>query len=270
MLIKLFKHELRATSRYFLPTYAALLVVAIANNIFTLGAAAGNELSWIQGILGLGYGLLMASIFLLTVVVSLSRFRRNMLGDEGYLTHTLPVSLHHQVIVKLAVTVMWVILSTVVAVASIAAATLDGSNLPSLITSVSDAWMYIKQILAQYGVSPTVLVVESFTGWILSLVVMVLIAYTALAIGQTASRRKTALSWGVGVALIVLLQIMSGLVFDALSSIQFFGKVTAVHAGQALQAMPLVGLVGIIFMTAVSVVLYGATYYYLSTRLNLE
>lgn len=270
MLGKLFKHELRATSRYFLPTYAALLVVALANNVFTNGASSGGSMSWIQGILGLGYGLLMASIFLLTVVVSLTRFRRNMLGDEGYLTHTLPVSLHHHIIVKLLVTVLWVVLSSIVSLVSVAFIALDGSNIQSAISAVSDGWLYIKQIFVQYEVSLTLFTIESLTGWVLSLIITVLIAYTALAVGQMASKRKTAVSWGVGVGLVVLLQIIFGGVFEALSATQFFGQVTAVHAGQALQAMPLVGLFVLSFMAAVSAVLYGVTYYVLSTRLNLE
>lgn len=86
MLGKLLKYELKATSRTFLPIYGALILVALGNRLFRMGN------------INLGFGLttailvgLFVALGVLTLMVTIQRFNRNLLGDEGYLMFTLPV-----------------------------------------------------------------------------------------------------------------------------------------------------------------------------------
>ncbi|MEG2407137.1 MAG: ABC-2 transporter permease, partial [Clostridiales bacterium] len=111
MLGKLLKYELKSTARTFIPLYAAILVVAIVN-----GFTVGTEMFEIQGIATLILGGLMVALFVITIVVIIQRFKKNLLEDEGYLMFTLPVSPKMLVLSKYIVSLIWAILSGIVAV----------------------------------------------------------------------------------------------------------------------------------------------------------
>ena len=109
MLGKLLKYEFKATSRTFLPIYGALILVALGNRLFRMGN------------IDLGFGLttailvgLFVALGVLTLMVTIQRFNRNLLGDEGYLMFTLPVEPNQLIFSKLITTVIWGVLSGIV------------------------------------------------------------------------------------------------------------------------------------------------------------
>ena len=87
MLGKLLKYELKATSRVFIPLYIAILVVSIVN-----GLSLNLEILNIQGLATIVLMCLFISLFVITIVVTIQRFNKNLLKDEGYLMFTLPVN----------------------------------------------------------------------------------------------------------------------------------------------------------------------------------
>ena len=95
MLGKLMKYEIKATGRTLIPLYIALLAFAIINKIF-IGTGLSDKLEGfgsIPFILSIfGYGFTMAAVFIVTFFVIIQRFYKNLLGDEGYLMNTLPVT----------------------------------------------------------------------------------------------------------------------------------------------------------------------------------
>ena len=95
MLGKLLKYELKATSRVFIPLYIAILVVSIVN-----GLSLNLEILNIQGLATIVLMCLFISLFVITIVVTIQRFNKNLLKDEGYLMFTLPVSSKHLVLSK--------------------------------------------------------------------------------------------------------------------------------------------------------------------------
>ena len=102
MLAKLIKHEFKATARIFLPILGTVLVLTGAaaltvklGGILVLPGGTG----WGGPVLGLASGLLclltfiaMMAMMTAAVVVTIQRFYKNLLGDEGYLMFTLPVT----------------------------------------------------------------------------------------------------------------------------------------------------------------------------------
>ena len=95
MLGKLLKYELKATSRVFVPLYIAILVVSIVN-----GLSLNLEIFNIQGLATIILMCLFISLFVITIVVTIQRFNKNLLKDEGYLMFTLPVSSKYLVLSK--------------------------------------------------------------------------------------------------------------------------------------------------------------------------
>ena len=113
MLGKLLKYELKATSRVFVPLYIAILVVSIVN-----GLSLNLEILNIQGLATIVLMCLFISLFVITIVVTIQRFNKNLLKDEGYLMFTLPVSSKYLVLSKYLTSLIWTFLSFIVALLS--------------------------------------------------------------------------------------------------------------------------------------------------------
>ena len=124
MLGKLMKYEFRATAIYFLPIYVVLVlvsglryVVSLISQRFSNGFSAfsGFSLSAIYLLLALG-------LAITTFIVIIIRFYKNLLGTEGYLMFTLPVSVEQNILAKLIPSVVWFMGSCVLGMLTIAPA----------------------------------------------------------------------------------------------------------------------------------------------------
>ena len=124
MLGKLMKYEFRATAIYFLPIYVVLVlvsglryVVSLISQKFSNGFSAfsGFSLSAIYLLLALG-------LAITTFIVIIIRFYKNLLGTEGYLMFTLPVSVEQNILAKLIPSVVWFFGSCVLGMLTIAPA----------------------------------------------------------------------------------------------------------------------------------------------------
>ena len=115
MLKKLMKHELRATARLMLPLYLVVLLLAVGARFsvtWFLDASTGNRtmnfiLDLLGGLMIVGFAVGLVAVFVVALVLTIQRFRSNLLGDEGYVMFTLPVSTHQLVWSKLIVSTLW-------------------------------------------------------------------------------------------------------------------------------------------------------------------
>lgn len=110
MLGKLFKHEWKASIRVYGMLYilAAIFTVAVIiyRGIFQ-DFSRNLQSQWlrgimlsIEGVLGIGYILVLLAVNILTLVYLIYRFYQTMVCDEAYLTHTLPVTTGQLIFVK--------------------------------------------------------------------------------------------------------------------------------------------------------------------------
>ena len=105
MLKKLLKQEFLATTRVMGILYLVMLVLAMGSQLLVNSLGELGEL--VRALI-----LLMAmACGLATVPVMIVRFKQNLLGDEGYLMLTLPVSVHQHLWSKLIVSAVWSALS---------------------------------------------------------------------------------------------------------------------------------------------------------------
>ena len=95
MLRKLIKYDIKSNIKIVAGTYSFILLLAILHLIMdkltkiypgAIQWMALEELTFVLHILGIAAG------FGVTMVACVLHFRKNMFKDEGYLTHTLPVS----------------------------------------------------------------------------------------------------------------------------------------------------------------------------------
>lgn len=123
MLKKLLKYEFLATRRTFGSLYLGLAgVVVLIGLLFRFGirAAAISEenvgrlpavLVAAATILVLVYVALLVAMLVMTMVTIIERFAKNLLGGEGYLMHTLPVSAQTLIASKMIVSAVWTLAS---------------------------------------------------------------------------------------------------------------------------------------------------------------
>ena len=124
MLGKLMKYEFRATAIYFLPIYVVLVLVSGLRYVVSLiSQKFSNGFSAFSGFsLSALYLLLALGLAITTFIVIIIRFYKNLLGTEGYLMFTLPVSVEQNILAKLIPSVVWFFGSCVLGMLTIAPA----------------------------------------------------------------------------------------------------------------------------------------------------
>ena len=112
MLGKLLKYELKSNVRTFLPLYGAILIVVLVVR-FSIAAQ-------ISGLVATTASLVLFALFValgvMTIIMIVQRFSKNLLSNEGYLMFTLPVSCTNLILSKLISAVIWTFFSGIVAI----------------------------------------------------------------------------------------------------------------------------------------------------------
>lgn len=271
MLGKLIKQEFRATSRVMLPLVAAVLVLAgLAgySAIMLNGEVDYKFLDVLFLIILIGFFLSIFGICAVCFIMMIQRFYKNLLGQEGYLMFTLPVSVDALVWAKLIVSCVWFVVTGVAVILAM-----------MLMGVVSAAFAFDAQTISRLwgGFADLVKLIGGghIAGYVIELIVMFFVAscttclqfYLAMAIGQCFANRKV--FWSV-VAFFAVSIVMSMLTTLSGSLIILFNPSTVLDSlfsgmpdvAAAKSSVHLV-LVGMAALCAVQ----GAIYYIPTTLL---
>ena len=124
MLGKVFKHEMKSTSRLFLPLMIGFIAITLLCK-FTFetsySAILGNNrlMETITVIFFVLYFIYIIALFVMTSVFIVMHFYKTMVSDQGYLTNTLPVKMSTLINAKLLSAVLWEIIAGVLFILSI-------------------------------------------------------------------------------------------------------------------------------------------------------
>lgn len=110
MLGKLIKYEMKAGERFFVPLYAVMIVMAALIGLTSRYQDSVKSMSYVFGIAMLLYGILIVAAIVLTIYLLVERFYHNLLGNEGYLMFTLPVSTASHICAKVLTALIWMII----------------------------------------------------------------------------------------------------------------------------------------------------------------
>ena len=124
MLWKLLKYDFRAMGKQFSLIWLAALAVALINRFAlpwqedssSMSAQADSLLALITA---MTFVAVLAAMFITGMIFVIQRFYKGLLGDEGYLMHTLPVATWQLVISKFLCALAVTVLNGVVAVAAV-------------------------------------------------------------------------------------------------------------------------------------------------------
>lgn len=272
MLGRLLKYELRATRRIFLPLYGLILVFALLMKTFmAFNMQNSNGLAVLPfAITTVIYCLLIAATFVMTLVVTIQRFNKNLLGDEGYLSFTLPVKVHSHIDSKMIVSLMWTVLSIIVAIGS---AMILGIN-ENTRDQLARFWNQLCQAFTTYGGWGTLIVVETIVMMLIGSLAFILQIYASITVGNFSSKHKLLAAFGTFIGFMIIEQVVSSILINAgagarfdqwmiwyWSNLNLTGRLQTVSASLGA---------AILYEAIFSAAFYFFTNWLLSRKLNLE
>lgn len=269
MLMKLLKHEFRATARIMGPLYLILLAAALAANL-TAGLLDADSfiLNIVSALIVMAWFVAVIGVFIVAFILMLQRFYKNLLGDEGYLMFTLPVSVHQHVWSKLIVSAVWFILTGVVVVLSVLVLAFN----VSFLTDLAEVFPKLfEQLNAYYAFNGTAFILEGLILLFAGCMTFSLQFYAALAAGHSFPNHKMALSVVFYFVFQFAMQILGAFLILALDEGPLYQLLMRLDFHIAGAAAVHFAMWILIALTA----LYGAVFYFvtaltLKKRLNLE
>ena len=114
MLGKVLKYDLKSMGKSLFPLYAGLLGLALVLKFIGFIADNVSAFSFIYSIMFIFFIVLVIGGLFYTFFVSIMRYYKNLYSDEGYLTHTLPVSAGSLLFSKVLSSLIYIILSAAI------------------------------------------------------------------------------------------------------------------------------------------------------------
>jgi len=284
MLGKLLKHEFRYMSKICLPTLLIMLGICIAGRGITLLVsrfAAESVTAALEALMFSGTYIAVIASSVVVTIVTVVRFYRNMVRDEGYLMFTLPVTVSQLIISKLITALTWQILGAIATVIAFAVSlvnsvlwrdTYSGYGIVIENTELDfmfgDMIEYFRPYTSQIVVFLILLIVMA----LVSSVMGILMYYAAIALGQLmrGSRVVSAVAAYIGLNFVsqIVMSLVSVPVMSAMTRNLVMGDTPQV--GDVIGQINIVMVIFTLVALLIASTLYLITHSVLSKRLNLE
>ena len=274
MLRKLMKHEFRATGHIMLPLFLILLVTAVGANFSVRGMldTGSRFLNVLGALLVMAFVIAIMGVCVMSMVVMVQRFYKNLLQDEGYVMMTLPVSVHQHIWSKLIVSAVWFALTLVVVCLACLIMAFDVELVQQIAAGFRELFQEIyRNLSTYYAINGTAIVAEFLVLCFVGCCAMCLQFYAALAIGHSFPNHKMA--WSVLWFFLIqfIMQFLGGMGIMLLDESWFHHLLLGWTDNISAMASVHLGMVTVILGEVVyGAVFYILTTYFLKKRLNLE
>lgn len=266
MLVKLLNYEFKAMGRILLPFYGALILLGLISSIYTRFIPDDITLLNLSGII-----LIMLFVFMIIFATALSfimtilRFKRNLLDNEGYIMNTLPVTPWQNISAKLITAIVFQILAAISMALAIIAFILPmpDVSLSNFITGFAELYNNLKQFNINFGI----LYIETILLGIVGLISINLSLYSAMCIGHSFNSHKVLISILIYILFYMINQFVQGSILIILS---------ATHIGPIYDyssyshIMELWLLIYIIYRAVFAAVYGFLVHYFMKNKLNLQ
>lgn len=267
MLRKLMKHEIRSTSRIMLPLFAVVLVLSLFVSVIVRSGAMDQTtnpvLEVFFALIIAAYGISLGAVFIVVLVLMINRFRTNLLGDEGYVMFTLPVSVHQLIWSKILISCLWFAVACIVVALSGLVVAFDVGIFVEIKHFFAGIW---QEMTAYYALNGGAILIELLLLFFFGYAACCLQFYSAMAVGYSFDRRKVLYSILFFFGFQFIMQMLASTLFFTNGVEAWFNQIdmsvmTSVHT-----------FFGIcIFSTIVyCAIFYFITTYFLQKRLNIE
>lgn len=271
MVKKLFKHEFIYYFRTFALFLPIVLVIGVMARVFRL--FEGFDSALIDIAIFSSSSMLVVACFallMLSVVVAVVRFYKNMYSAEGYLTFTLPVNNAQHIFVKLltAICCQAICLLTVILAALIA---LSGEPLKEFFLMLSAAFSELFEDLG--AVNATVIIFEIILAAILSVAGNMLLYYACITVGQTAKKNRILMAVGAYFIYYIATQVISTvlvMIFTVLGMSGAFDGIVMWLDDHMILTMHLTFGLSVVIYAAMAAAFWYVTQWIMTKKLNLE
>lgn len=256
MLLRLLKYDFRAMWKRFSLIWGAALALALVNR-FTLFRDTGDAVFGQDGPFMFAFMCVIVAMFVIAMIFVVDRFSKGLLGDEGYLMHTLPVRSWQLVASKLICgTVTWIGCGVVALLSPFIMAPVNWLELMQF-----PFWSDIlRGIMKHPG---TLALMAEFCLVILSFLVLFIASmYLAMAVGHLFSRHRRLIS----VAAFIGLYILIADLYERAFSVRFVQSLMDAATVNAYSSM----LAAIAIMLVPAVIFLALVCWILDHRLDLE
>jgi len=261
MLNKLLKHEFKATARLLIPLYLVLLVFTIMDKIVLGLDIFKGVLSIIPGLITFGYVISIIAIIMVTFILMIMRFYKNLMTDEGYLMFTLPVKSHQLINSKLLVSIFWTVASILAVIGSIYIVIATPEITNEFIEDLKLGWAEIEKA---FGGQRYLLVIEMIIMIIFSLINSSLMIYVSIAVGQLFNGHKLLGAFLSYIGITTILQI-AGTLLLFFANLIFSDLLTEITSTVTI-VLPF----SLLAIAVLNVIFYWVTNYIFKNKLNLE
>ena len=261
---KLLKYDFRSMWKQFAFIWPAALALALVNHFTINGLDSTSTVGeTTAGISMLVYVAILMAMFIVALVFAIQRFFKGLLGDEGYLMHTLPVRPWQLIGAKLVCAVVTTFLSVMVALLSILVI------FPWDREVVGELFRGLRYVFTHWNIQAThgiIGILEFCLMMMVSFATGFLQLYLSMSIGHLFSKNRVAFSVIAFIAINAVVSTLSGTLLlplsDVLSDIiNSMNGVTSFHAAMwTIIAGELV----------LSAIFFAGTEFILRKKLNLE
>lgn len=272
MLGKLLKHEMRATSRYYLLLYVAFIVITLFNKLFLEVSVVRSPVwSVFQGLFMFTYVIMCMAIFVVTAILIISRFYKNLTTDEGYLMFTLPVTVNQHIISKLLVAMLWSVASTIIFIISIFIL-MSGHGIMDAFHDFGDFWSeLISYTGSQVYFSIFIYIVLMLVGAVNS----ILLVYFAISVGQLMNKHRVLISIAAYFGINFVLQNVISILFLVTGTFEpefayMSSYDTSLMISMTMEYFNKIGLISLLITILLNIVYFVMTNLILTKKLNLE
>lgn len=259
MLGKLIKYEFKATGRIFLPLFSALLIVSTVSRMLEGVRRGAPHLIGITAA-----AMLIAAAIVITLILTLQRFYKNFMSNEGYLMFTLPVSTDRLIWSKLIVAAVWSIACVLVVCLSISIMTLPSGELAAMIESFTH--------LNLPTVDGVFFSIELAAIALALLLDSILSLYVCMALSLFFNKHRVSISFAIYVGMVILFQILAVIAVSVAANANIIlsdGLTAFINTHPNGTAHVLLVLV-FLAVAAVGAVFFLITRYMLKNKLNLQ
>lgn len=279
MLKKLLKYEFQATARYFLPLYLLIIVLALLTRLTMSITIESNQLlknllvDLPSVLMAFAYRAGLLSIGLVTLLLVVQRFYSNLLGREGYLMFTLPVTPVKLLWSKLLAALVWGIASAAAVVVSLIVLLAD----QNIFWYMKDFFGALLDLLSRGGTPLWMILLLGVAVLLTSALHAYLQIYAAIILGCQAKKYRILLGIVIYIGISMAEQFLMGvgmtilaLVPDfSMSLLYLFGyQQSTPEAVYSLFNLVLTGL--LVFNVVLGTGYYVLTWQMMKKRLNLE
>ena len=268
MVKKLIKYDFASFMRLILPVQLILIGIAALSRfiqIFEDTKSSVYNIIFTSSIVLYVIAIVVALV--LTAIVAIVRFYQGMYTNEGYLSHTLPVTSTQHILSKLIVSMLFELGSILAVFISFCVITLGELN----IEIFKSAFFLLGKFYEAFGGHLIAYIAEFVLFILTSLVTVLLCWYFCISVGQLVSKKKVLLAFGVYFGLYVLSQIFNTfvIIFVTLNS-ELMEQITEWAMDNVIAFYHIALCTSLLITAIVGAVYFFITRYIMSKKLNLS